>query len=110
MRLGIEPLSIATGYFGLASAITTICKAILELASEVRDAKDKLGRVLDKLTSLKVLLKHIANNIKVSKVRIAEQLKSHIKGIVANCKTKVEEIGKLIEKCSARRRGTRSVA
>ncbi|CAM1511533.1 Fc.00g090460.m01.CDS01 [Cosmosporella sp. VM-42] len=109
----MDPLSIVTSCAGLVSAIATISKAVTQLTSELRDAKGELGRVGSELTSLQVPLRHIGNRAQASSdsgVPIAADLQTQIQDIVDNCRTVVEEIGRIVEKCSARRRGTRSVA
>ncbi|KAH8665625.1 hypothetical protein BGZ61DRAFT_538588 [Ilyonectria robusta] len=108
----MDPLSIATSCLGLVSAIATISKAVNELTSELRDAKDELSRVSNELTSLQVPPRHIGNRAQASGdsvVPIAAELQTQIKKIVANCRTVVEEIGRIVDKCSTRRRGARSV-
>lgn len=105
----MDPLSITAGCVGLAASISTISIAISRFVSEVKDAKDELGRVTDELSSLGVPLKCLSENVRASGVPIADQLAAQIVGIISNCEVVIKDIGAIVDKCSTRRHGTRSV-
>ncbi|KAK4184755.1 hypothetical protein QBC35DRAFT_40219 [Podospora australis] len=106
----MDPLSITAGCFGLAGSIATITTAVSRFASEVKDAKEELGRITDELASLNVPLLHLSDSLHTSGVSVADHLAENIVGILSSCDSIVRDIGAIVDKCSARHQGTRSLS
>jgi hypothetical protein len=93
----MDPLSITATCVGLASTITRTSLAVISFVKDVRSARSDLDVISRELSSLKIILELLAEDVNDSTtLSIPQTLQKQITGIITNCTGVVVDIEKTL--------------
>jgi hypothetical protein len=95
----MDPLSITATCVGLASTITRTSLVVISFVKDVRSAMSDLDVISRELSSLKIILELLAEDVNDSTtLSIPQTLQKQITGIITNCTGVVVDIEKTLVK------------
>jgi hypothetical protein len=95
----MDPLSITATCVGLASTITRTSLVVISFVKDVRSARSDLDVITRELSSLKIILELLAEDVNDSTSQsIPQTLQKQITGIITNCTGVVVDIEKTLVK------------
>jgi hypothetical protein len=95
----MDPLSITATCVGLASTITRTSLVVISFVKDVRSARSDLDVISRELSSLKIILELLAEDVNDSTTQsIPQTLQKQITGIITNCTGVVVDIEKTLVK------------
>ncbi|KAF6832932.1 hypothetical protein CPLU01_05881 [Colletotrichum plurivorum] len=92
----MDPLSITTACVGLAGTITTVSLSMNTFIRDVGDARSDIEDISRELSSLKLVLELIADDVKNSSSPLPKNLEI-LPGVVSNCSRVVKDIDTCIK-------------
>ena len=93
----MDPLSITATCVGLASTITRTSLVVISFVKDVRSARSDLDVISRELSSLKIILELLAEDVNDSTtLSIPQTLQKQITGIITNCTGVVVDIEKTL--------------
>lgn len=93
----MDPLSITATCVGLASTITRTSLVVISFVKDVRSTRSDLDVVSRELSSLKIILELLAEDVNDSTtLSIPQTLQKQITGIITNCTGVVVDIEKTL--------------
>lgn len=90
--------SIVTGSLGLAATIGRVLKDLSSFVRDVRDARSDVEGVCGELSSLKITLDLLAEDVEAAPSPVPSVLETHIKNILKNCSAVVNDVQECIHK------------